>query len=89
MLSCCGTPFYFPRVVHDKLVIIEICDICKQPTNKNSATDEFGRELCYLLGDRTASKVCVRTGNANAADQSLAIPFSNDSEFIKTRKIVL
>jgi hypothetical protein len=55
----------------------------------NSATDEFGRELCYLLGDRTASEVCVRTGNANAADQSLAIPFSNDSEFIKTRKIVL
>jgi energy-coupling factor transporter ATP-binding protein EcfA2 len=55
----------------------------------NSATDEFGRELCYLLGDRTASQVCVRTGNTNAADQSLAIPFSNDSEFIKTKKIVL
>jgi hypothetical protein len=31
----------------------------------------------------------VRTGNSNAADQSLAIPFSNDSEFIRTRKIVL
>src|SRR5918992_2837897 len=55
----------------------------------NSATDEFGRELCYLLGDRSASEVCVRTGNANAADQYLAIPFSNDSEFIRTRKIVL
>jgi energy-coupling factor transporter ATP-binding protein EcfA2 len=55
----------------------------------NSATDEFGRELCYLLGDRSASQVCVRTGNTNAADQSLAIPISNDSEFIKTRKIVL
>ena len=54
----------------------------------NSATDEFGREL-YLLGDKIASEVCVRTGNSNAADQSLAIPFSNDSEFVRTRKIVL
>ena len=45
--------------------------------------------ICYLLGNRIASEVCIRTGNANAADQSLTIPFNNDSEFIRTRKIVL
>jgi hypothetical protein len=55
----------------------------------NSATDEFGRELCYLLGDKIASEVCIRTGYLNAADKSLAIPVSNDSELIRTKKIVL
>src|SRR5437899_2074175 len=42
----------------------------------NAATDEFGRELCYLLGDTAASKLCVRAGNSTAADRSLPIPFS-------------
>jgi hypothetical protein len=55
----------------------------------NAATDEFGRELCFLLGDTAASKLCVRAGNSDAADQSLPIPFSNDVEVIKTKKIVL
>jgi hypothetical protein len=55
----------------------------------NSATDEFGRELCYLLGDKVAGEICIRTGYLNAADKSLAIPVSSDSELIRTRKIVL
>ena len=71
------------------MITTQLADKVLLTAYTNSATDEFGRELCYLLGDKTASEICVRTGNANAADQSLAIPFSNDSEFIKTRKMVL
>jgi energy-coupling factor transporter ATP-binding protein EcfA2 len=55
----------------------------------NAATDEFGRELCVLLGDAIASKLCVRAGNGDAADRSLPIPFSNDVELIRSKKIVL
>ena len=55
----------------------------------NAATDEFGRELCYLLGNDAASKLCVRAGNSTAADRSLPIPFSNDVGVIKSRKIIL
>ncbi|MFZ0510351.1 MAG: AAA domain-containing protein [Candidatus Nitrosopolaris sp.] len=55
----------------------------------NAATDEFGRELCFLLGDTAASNLCVRAGNSDAADRSLPIPFSNDVEVIKTKKIIL
>ncbi|MGH9953998.1 MAG: AAA domain-containing protein, partial [Nitrososphaeraceae archaeon] len=71
------------------MITTRIADRVLLTAYTNSATDEFGRELCYLLGDKNASEVCVRTGNSNAADQSLSIPFSNESEFIKTRKIVL
>jgi len=55
----------------------------------NAATDEFGRELCVLLGDTTASKLCVRAGNGDAADRTLPIPFSNDMELIRSKKIIL
>jgi energy-coupling factor transporter ATP-binding protein EcfA2 len=55
----------------------------------NAATDEFGRELCFLLGDTAASKLCVRAGNSDAADRSLPIPFSNDVEVMKAKKIIL
>jgi energy-coupling factor transporter ATP-binding protein EcfA2 len=55
----------------------------------NAATDEFGRELCYLLGDAAASKLCVRAGNSTAADRSLPIPFSNDVGVIKSKRIIL
>jgi len=55
----------------------------------NAATDEFGRELCYLLGDAAARKLCVRAGNSTAADRSLPIPFSNDIGIIKSRRIIL
>ena len=55
----------------------------------NAATDEFGRELCYLLGNDAASKLCVRAGNSTAADRSLRIPFSNDVGVIKSKKIIL
>jgi energy-coupling factor transporter ATP-binding protein EcfA2 len=55
----------------------------------NAATDEFGRELCHLLGDAAASKFCVRAGNSTAADRSLPIPFSNDVGIIKSKKIIL
>jgi hypothetical protein len=71
------------------MITTRIADRVLLTSYTNSATDEFGRELCYLLGDKIASDICVRTGNSNAADRLLAIPFSNDSEFIKTRKIVL
>ena len=52
-------------------------------------TDEFGRELCFLLGDTVTSNLCVRAGNSDAADRSLPIPFSNDVEVIATKKITL
>lgn len=55
----------------------------------NAATDEFGRELCFLLGDTAASRLCVRAGNSDAADRSLPITFSNDVEVIKAKKIIL
>jgi ABC-type oligopeptide transport system ATPase subunit len=55
----------------------------------NSATDEFGRELCYLLGISAARQLCLRTGNANAADQSIPIKFSNDAEEINSKRIIL
>jgi energy-coupling factor transporter ATP-binding protein EcfA2 len=55
----------------------------------NAATDEFGRELCHLLGDAAASKLCVRAGNSTAADRSLPIPFGNDVGVLKSKRIIL
>jgi superfamily I DNA and/or RNA helicase len=55
----------------------------------NSATDEFSRELCYLLGDKAAQQLCIRTGNINGADKELPIKFSNNAETIKGKNIIL
>jgi superfamily I DNA and/or RNA helicase len=70
--------------------------ICEGVANKvlltaytNSATDEFSRELCYLLGDKAAQQLCIRTGNIDGADTALPIDFSNSVEIIKRKNIIL
>ena len=39
------------------MIITRLADRVLLTAYTNSATDEFGRELCYLLGDKIASQI--------------------------------
>jgi energy-coupling factor transporter ATP-binding protein EcfA2 len=55
----------------------------------NSAANEFSRELSLVLGPDASKFMCVRSGYAPGADNHLPIPFSNDLDEVKRRKIVI
>jgi ABC-type oligopeptide transport system ATPase subunit len=55
----------------------------------NSAANEFSRELSMVLGPEASKFMCVRSGYAAGADNSLPIPFSNDLDLVRTKKIVI
>jgi energy-coupling factor transporter ATP-binding protein EcfA2 len=55
----------------------------------NAAVNEFGRELCNILGPHTAQRLCLRTGNPAGADPSIPIPFSVQADDIRNRRIIL
>ena len=55
----------------------------------NSAANEFCRELGTFLNPRESRFLCVRSGYLPGADLTLPIPFSNNIEDIKTKKIVI
>jgi hypothetical protein len=56
----------------------------------NAAADEFGWELCKILHSKQSiDRLCIRTGNAAAVDPLLPIPFSNQFDEIRTKKIVI
>jgi energy-coupling factor transporter ATP-binding protein EcfA2 len=55
----------------------------------NTAVNEFGRELCNILGQHTAQRWCLRTGNPAGIDPSIPIPFSVQADDIRSRRIIL
>jgi hypothetical protein len=55
----------------------------------NSAANEFARELSMVLGPKGSKFLCVRSGYAPGADPSLPIPFSNNIEYVRSKKIVI
>lgn len=55
----------------------------------NSAANEFCRELNIILGCDSAKFLCVRSGYAPGADNRLPIPFSNNIEVVRAKKIVV
>jgi energy-coupling factor transporter ATP-binding protein EcfA2 len=55
----------------------------------NTAVNEFGRELCNILGPHTAQRWCLRTGNPAGIDPSIPIPFSVQADDIRSRRIIL
>jgi hypothetical protein len=55
----------------------------------NSAANEFARELCMVLGPEGSKFLCVRSGYAPGADPGLPIPFSNNIEVVRAKKIVI
>lgn len=55
----------------------------------NSAANEFCRELCNILTPNESRFFCVRAGYPAGADPNLPIPFSNNINDIKTKKIVI
>ena len=55
----------------------------------NSAANEFCRELSIVLGPDAAKFLCIRSGYAPDADTNLQIPFSNNIEVVRTKKIVI
>lgn len=55
----------------------------------NSAANEFARELSMVLGPEGSKFLCVRSGYAPGADPRLPIPFSNNIEFVRAKKIVI
>jgi AAA domain len=55
----------------------------------NSAANEFARELSMVLGPEGSKFLCVRSGYAPGADPRLPIPFSNNFEFVRAKKIVI
>jgi len=55
----------------------------------NSAANEFSRELSIVLGHDASKFMCVRSGYAPGADNSLPIPFSNELDVIKKKQIVI
>ena len=55
----------------------------------NSAANEFARELSMVLGPEGSRFLCVRSGYAPGADSSLPIPFSNNIEVVRAKKIVI
>ncbi|MEP6576559.1 MAG: DEAD/DEAH box helicase [Nitrososphaerota archaeon] len=55
----------------------------------NAAANEFALELFNIL-QNTAEKLCIRTGNASAIDQSsLPIPFSLNADELRKKRIVI
>ncbi|HEX9318475.1 MAG TPA: DEAD/DEAH box helicase [Nitrososphaeraceae archaeon] len=55
----------------------------------NAAANEFALELSNIL-QNTAEKLCVRTGNASAVDQSsLPIPFSLNADELRKKRIII
>ena len=55
----------------------------------NSAANEFSRELSMVLGSEGSKFLCVRSGYAPGADPRLPIPFSNNIEIVRAKKIVI
>jgi superfamily I DNA and/or RNA helicase len=55
----------------------------------NSAANEFCRELCNILTPNESKFFCVRSGYPAGADPTLPIPFSNNIEEIRSKKIVI
>jgi hypothetical protein len=55
----------------------------------NSAANEFCRELSVILGSEASQFLCIRSGYAPGADNSLPIPFSNNIEDVRAKKIVI
>ena len=55
----------------------------------NSAANEFCRELSIVLGPDAAKFLCIRSGYAPGADTKLPIPFSNNIEVVRAKKIVI
>jgi hypothetical protein len=55
----------------------------------NAAVNEFGWELCQIMGPTAAKDYCLRTGNVAGIDTALPIKFSINSEDIRSKKIVL
>jgi energy-coupling factor transporter ATP-binding protein EcfA2 len=55
----------------------------------NSAANEFSRELSMILGSEACRFLCVRSGYAPGSDSSLPIPFSNNIEDVRAKKIVI
>ena len=55
----------------------------------NSAANEFCRELSIVLGPDAAKFLCIRSGYAPGVDTNLQIPFSNNIEVVRTKKIVI
>ena len=51
----------------------------------NSAPNEFSRELSIVLGRDASKFMCVRSGYAPGADNSLPISFSNELDVIKKK----
>jgi energy-coupling factor transporter ATP-binding protein EcfA2 len=54
----------------------------------NAAADEFAWELFNIYGE-AAARLCVRTGNESATNLPPQIPFSNDIERIRERRIII
>jgi hypothetical protein len=54
----------------------------------NAAANEFGWELCHILGP-SAANLCIRTGNPTGVDPTLPIPFSRSIDTILKKKIVI
>jgi ABC-type oligopeptide transport system ATPase subunit len=55
----------------------------------NSAANEFSRELSMVLGPDASKFMCIRSGYAPGADNNLPVPFSNDLDVVKKKKIVI
>jgi superfamily I DNA/RNA helicase len=55
----------------------------------NSTANEFARELSMVLGPEVSKFLCVRSGYPPGADPRLPIPFSNNIEFVRSKKIVI
>lgn len=55
----------------------------------NTAANEFCREIGGILGNNASKLLCIRTGNPAGVDHSIQIPFSNNIDEIRNKKIVI
>ena len=56
----------------------------------NAAANEFCWELYKILGPNGVKNYCLRTGNLSGVDEpSLPVPFSIQSDVIKSKKIII
>ena len=56
----------------------------------NAAANEFCWELYKILGPNAIRNLCLRTGNLSGVDDPLLpVPFSIQSDVIKSKKIII
>jgi hypothetical protein len=55
----------------------------------NAAANEFCWELCNILGEVVANKLCLRTGNEKGVDPLLPIRYSKSASDVLDKRIII